>query len=400
PLRDASGAIEGILLHGVDVTERKRAEEKLREADRRKDEFLAMLAHELRNPLAPITNAIQVFRGKGPPEPEFQWATEVIDRQVHQMTRLIDDLLDVSRITRGKIELRKERVDLSSVVKSAVEASQPLITKRGHVLNVTIPLRTIRLNADPTRLAQVLLNLLNNAAKYTNQGGRIWVSTDVEGDHVLIRVKDTGIGIPAEMVPKIFDLFTQVDGSSERSEGGLGIGLTLVKNLVEMHDGTVDVRSTGVGHGSEFMVRLPILVETPSAASADQNVPAQASAAARRILVVDDNQDSAESLAMVLKIGGNETHIAYDGLEAVEAAEVFRPDVILLDIGLPKLNGYDAARRIRAETWGKSMVLVALTGWGQDEDRQKSREAGFNAHVVKPVDHAVLTTLLASLSKP
>jgi len=366
----------------------------LQEADSRKDEFLAMLAHELRNPLAPIRNAVQIFRGKSPPVPELQWATEVIDRQVQQMTRLVDDLLDVSRITRGKIELRRERVELATVVHSAVEASRPLIEKWGHELTVTVSPQPIPVAADPTRLAQVLLNLLNNAAKYMEQGGRIWLTAERQGDEALIRVKDTGIGIPAAMLTRIFDMFTQVDYSLERSEGGLGIGLTLVQRLVEMHGGAVEAKSDGLGRGSEFVVRLPVAVEVEgkhgAAGGETISVPA-----ARRILVVDDNRDAADSLGMLLRMIGNEIHTAYDGLEAVEAAAAFQPDVVILDIGLPRLNGYESARRIRQQEGGADRVLIALTGWGQEEDRLRSQEAGFDHHVTKPVEFSTLKKLLA-----
>jgi PAS domain S-box-containing protein len=369
----------------------------LKETDRRKDEFLAMLAHELRNPLAPIRNAVQIVRAKGPPVPELQWARDVIDRQVQQMTRLVDDLLDVSRITRGKIELRKERVQLTTIVSSAVEASRPLIEKWGHELTVTLPPQAVYLQADTTRLAQVLLNLLNNAAKYTEQGGRIWLTAEKEGEHVIVRVKDTGIGIPQEMLPRIFEMFTQVDRSLERSQGGLGIGLTLVQSLVEMHGGTVEAHSDGPGKGSEFVVRLPVAAEIKDRrAGVAMGGETMAAPAKCRILVVDDNQDAADSLAMLLRIMGNEVHTAHDGLEAVGAAGVFLPDVVLLDIGLPKLNGYEAGRRIR-EQQGKGVVLIALTGWGQEEDRRRSKEAGFDHHMTKPVEFDALQKLLVEL---
>lgn len=397
PIHDGSGHVIGASKIARDISARRQMEEKLKESDRRKDEFLAMLAHELRNPLAPIRNAVHIFRGKGPPVPELQWATEVIDRQVHQMTRLVDDLLDVSRITRGKIELRKERVELAAVVSSAIEASRPLIEKWDHQLTVAIPPQPIYLEADSTRLTQVLLNLLNNAAKYMKQGGRIWVSAERQGDHALIRVKDTGIGIPSEMLPRIFDMFTQVDRSLERSDGGLGIGLTLVQRLVEMHGGKVEAHSEGPGKGSEFVVRLPL--PAPREARRGQGdsgvrdrplTPTEP----RRILVVDDNRDAADSLGMLLRMVGHDVHTAYDGLEAVGAAATFRPELVLLDIGLPKLNGYEVARQVRNQQGGKDVVLVALTGWGQEEDRRRSLDAGFNFHMTKPLEFAALQKLL------
>ncbi len=371
----------------------------LQEAGRRKDEFLAMLAHELRNPLAPIRNAIQILRAKGPPIPALQWARDIIERQLQQLTRLVDDLLDVSRITRGKVELRKERMPLAKVVSTAVESSRPLIDKWDHELTVTLPHEPIYLEADPTRLAQVLLNLLNNAAKYTEQGGHIWLTGEQQGNQVLIRVKDTGIGIPPEMLPHIFEMFAQVDSSLERAQGGLGIGLTLVQRLVEMHGGTVEAFSSGPGMGSEFVVRLPVAGEVASpgvARTAEGETPP--GSARCRILVVDDNQDAADSLAMLLRLVGHEVHTAHDGLEAVGAAAVFRPGVVLMDIGLPKLDGYEAGRRIR-EQQGQEVVLIALTGWGQEEDRRRSKEMGFDHHMTKPVEFEALQKLLAELPK-
>lgn len=367
----------------------------LKESDRRKDEFLAMLAHELRNPLAPIRNAVQIFRAKGPSTPELQWARNVIDRQVEQLTRLIDDLLDVSRITRGKIELRKERVPLATVVDSAVEASRPLIEKWQHRLTVALPSEPIFLDADPTRLAQVLMNLLNNSAKYTEQGGQIWLTGEFAGEHAIIRVKDTGVGIPADMLPHIFDMFVQVDRSLERSQGGLGIGLTLVKQIVEMHGGTVEVQSGG--DGTEFVVRLPLARGIEVRTARKTGNEAAEVGGTFRILVVDDNKDAADSLGMLLRMGGHDVHMAYDGLEAVGAAAVLRPDVVLLDIGLPKLSGYDAARQIRSER-GDEVLLIALTGWGQEEDRRRSREAGFDHHLTKPVEFTALQKLLTAWS--
>lgn len=372
----------------------------LKEADQRKDEFLAMLAHELRNPLAPIRNAVHIFRRVGPPSPELQWANDVIDRQVHQMTRLVDDLLDVSRITRGKIELRKERVELASIVNSAVEASRPLIEKSHHELTITLPAHAVPLDVDPARLAQVLSNLLNNAAKYSDPPGRIWLTAEQRSDNIEIRVKDTGVGIAAEVLPRVFDMFTQGDRSLERAEGGLGIGLTLVHRLITMHGGTVEARSDGPGKGSEFIVSMPVATavadQLPKARREDDE---QAAApVTRRILVVDDNLDSAESLVLLLKLMGNEVHTAHDGLEAVAMAETNRPDVILMDIGLPKLNGYEAARLIRERAGDRELVLIALTGWGQEEDRRRSKEAGFHHHLTKPIDLSVLQQLLVDTS--
>lgn len=366
----------------------------LKESDRRKDEFLAMLAHELRNPLAPIRNALQIFRGKGLPVPELQWATEVIDRQVHQMTRLVDDLLDMSRITSGKIELRKERIELAPVVNGVVDALRPLIDKWGHELTVTIPPQPIYLDADPTRLSQILSNLLNNAAKYTDHGGRIWLIAELEKDQILIRVKDTGVGIPCEMLPRIFEMFTQIDRTLERSEGGLGIGLTLVQQLVEMHGGSVEARSDGPGSGSEFVLRLPVAKNAVKPGSTAECQDAKAPPC--RILVVDDNRDAADTLCMLLRMTGHDVHTAYDGLEAIGAAATFQPQVVLLDIGLPKLNGYNVARRLREQNGGSELVLVALTGWGQEEDRRRSKEAGFDHHLTKPPEFAELQKILAS----
>jgi CheY-like chemotaxis protein/two-component sensor histidine kinase len=300
-------------------------------------------------------------------------------------------LLDVNRISRGKIELRRERIGLAAVVTDAVEIARPLSERREHELTVTVPAEPICVNADPLRLAQVVSNLLNNACKFTEKRGRVRLSVEREGEQAVIRVRDNGIGIAADQLPRIFDMFMQADVSIERSVSGLGIGLALVKSLVEMHGGTVEAHSAGVGHGSEFVVRLPITAEAPT----PQPVDERTTTAAHRILVVDDSRDAAESLAMLLELTGNETYTAHDGLEAVETAARVRPDLVLLDIGLPKINGYEAARRIREQPWGKSLVLVALTGWGQDEDRQKSREAGFDGHMVKPIDPEALTKLLA-----
>ncbi len=387
-----------------DITERQRRGNELRqraadlsESDRHKNEFLAMLAHELRNPLAPILHALQIMRLPGGNAEAAHAASEMMERQVGQMVRLVDDLLDMSRISRGRIELRSEPIELASVLRHAVDATRPLAEVMGHELTITLPPQPVYLHGDPARLTQVVGNLLNNACKFTDGGGRISLTVEQEGGQAVIRVRDTGIGIAAEQIHRIFDMFTQIDISLGRSISGLGIGLTLVKNLVEMHGGTVEAHSAGVGQGSEFVVRLPIQVEAPEPPPSQPIVSEPTIQPARRILVVDDNRDSATSLAMLLALTGNETHTAFDGLEAVEAVATFEPDVVLLDIGLPKLNGYEVARKIREEPWGQKMVLVALTGWGQDEDREKAKEAGFNAHLVKPVSFPTLTKLLAEL---
>jgi signal transduction histidine kinase len=364
-------------------------------ADRLKDEFLATLAHELRNPLSSINNAVQVLRRGGLAGPELQWSREVIDRQVGHLTRLIDDLLDVNRITRGTLELRKDEAELSQVLQEAVESSRPLIDRHGHQLILSLPDEPIHLEADLIRLVQVFTNLLNNATKYTPQGGQISLSAERDGSELRVRVRDTGIGVAPDQLPRLFEMFYQADRSLERAQGGLGIGLTLVQRLVELHGGRVEARSDGIGHGSEFVVHLP--VSTPRAGD---GLPAELSGGAverggRRILVVDDNRDSADGLALLLELGGDEVRTAYDGLAALEAAAQFRPEAVLMDIGMPALNGYDAARRIREQPWGRDVVLIALTGWGQEEDRRLSLEAGFDVHLTKPVDHRALAKLLA-----
>ena len=408
-IRGASGRIERFFGTNTDITEQRQMADALEqnavfltEGDRRKDEFLAMLAHELRNPLAPIRNGLNILRraaspASGSANEAIRSASEIVERQVVQMVRLVDDLLDVSRISRGTIELRTQRVELASVVDHAVEAIGPACEIMEHELSVSVASEPVVLNADPIRLAQALGNLLNNACKFTAKGGRISLNAGREGGEAVFRVRDSGIGIAAGNLPRIFGMFAQVDTSLERSAGGLGIGLTLAKTLVVMHGGTMEARSDGLGEGSEFVMRLPIPDEPVKAPPPAPAVSASPPMTARRILVVDDNPDSATSLAMLLQLTGNETHIAHDGLEAVDAAAAFRPDVVLLDIGLPKLNGYEAARRIREQPSGNKMVLVALTGWGQEEDRRKSSEAGFDGHLVKPVDYPALMELLAAL---
>ena len=363
-------------------------------ANRRKDEFLAMLAHELRNPLAPIYNSLELLRMLCPKQPDLEMARDVIDRQVQQMKRLIDDLLDVSRISRGKLELRRERVNLAAVVSYAIEASRPAIENGSHELTVKLPPDPIPLDADMTRLCQALVNLLNNAAKYTNPGGRIELIADREGDQVTIQVKDNGIGIPVDMLPRVFEMFTQVDSTLDRSQGGLGIGLTLARTLISLHGGTIEARSSGCGSGSEFIVRLPIVAMSDSQKVLEDNSTPAAGPASYRILIADDNLDHADSMAKLLRLSGHQVHLAHDGLAAVNLVLSTDPDIVLMDIGMPKMNGYEAARRIR-ERHGHELVLIALTGWGQIEDRSRATDAGFNYHLTKPVKYEVLEKLIA-----
>jgi PAS domain S-box-containing protein len=396
PVRDASGRITGASKVARDVTDRRRAEAALKEADRRKDEFLALLAHELRNPLAPLRSGLQILRLAEHDPAARARAREMMDRQLGHMVRLVDDLLDVSRITRGKMELRRARVRLADVIGSAVETARPLIDAAGHSLEVSLPEAAAVLDADLTRLAQVFANLLTNSAKYTPPGGRIRLTAAVRDGEAVVTVRDTGIGIPAEALPRIFDMFSQVDRSIERASGGLGIGLALVKGLVEMHGGTVAADSPGPGRGSTFTVRLPTAGPLP--AGPPQPAENAARDARRRVLVVDDNRDGAESLAEMLRLLGNEVFTAHDGLEAVEAAGQLRPDLVLMDVGMPRLNGLDATRRIREQPWGRAMTVIALTGWGQEADRALSREAGCDGHLVKPVGLAELQQLLAGAS--
>jgi signal transduction histidine kinase/CheY-like chemotaxis protein len=392
-IRLSDGTQVGI---GLDITDRKRFEESLKEADRRKDEFLATLAHELRNPLAPLRNGLHVMKLAAGDAKAVEQARRMMERQLSQMVRLIDDLLDVSRITRGKLDLRKERVDLASVIQSAGEGSRPLIEASGHRLTIIVPSEPIYLDADPTRLAQVFGNLLTNATKYTDKGGHIGLTAERHAGEVTVSVKDTGIGIAAEHLPRLFQMFSQVAPALERSQGGLGIGLSLVKGLVEMHGGRVEARSEGLGKGSEFVVHLPVLNDLPARPST-QAVGREDPATRRpkRILVADDNRDTVESLAILLRLQGHEVQAVHDGQEAVRAAERFQPDLALLDIGMPRLNGFDAARRIREQSWGKRMMLVAISGWGQEEDKQRATEAGFDYHLTKPVDPDALERLLA-----
>ena len=393
-IRDANGTPVAVMGICQDITTRKQTEEALREADRRKDEFLATLAHELRNPLAPICNGLELLQVAGRDPALFDGVHATMTRQTQQLVRLVDDLLDVSRITRGKIELRKSRIDVASIIASAIETAGPVIEGWGHRLAVSLPEYSLVIDADASRLAQVVSNLLNNAAKYTPPGGTIEVQVERVGGEAVVSVRDSGIGIPPEMLDRIFDLFAQVDRSMERSSAGLGIGLTIVRRLVEMHGGTVAARSPGVDGGSEFIVRLPL--DSSQARAPDPVAAAREHTAKRqRVLVVDDNESAVSTLTLLLQTLGHEVRAAGDGVEGLRLAEAFRPDIVLLDLAMPKQNGYETARRIRAHPWGRDMVLVALTGWGQQEYRRRTEEAGFDHHFVKPIEAQQLRKLLA-----
>jgi PAS domain S-box-containing protein len=398
PIIDPHGKITGVVLVFRDVTERRRSEAELlrhaaalQEADRRKDEFLAMLAHELRNPLAPIYNAVQIVQMEGRGGEHVEWAAGVIAQQARHLTRLVDDLLDVSRITQGKVQLQKDRVELAAVVKGALEACAPTIDERRHTVTMELPPRAVWFEADPTRLTQVVCNLLNNAAKYTNNGGHIAVKCGVEGGEVVVRVRDDGVGIAPEMLARVFDLFAQADKSLARTNGGLGIGLTLVRRLVELHGGRVEVHSAGPGKGSEFVVRLPLIEAAPP----EPPRPPTPRGQKRRLLLVDDNAASVKSLGILLRAEGDHVELAYDGPSALDAARRTRPDVVLLDIGLPGADGYEVARQLRREPAMENVLLIAMSGYGQEEDRRRAQEAGFNAHLLKPVDLTALQELLA-----
>jgi len=410
PVRDSYGTIIGASKFARDISERKAAEqalreseqrlraseEALRESDRRKDEFLALLAHELRGPLATLQIGLELMKRAGSDEDLLRQARGSMERQLGQLVRLIDDLLDVSRITRNKIDLRRELVELAALIHQSIEDCRPFAESARHEVSVALPSEPMYVEADPARLAQVFGNILHNACKYTEPGGHIGVTAELHDDEVAVKIKDTGVGIPSNKLSSIFEMFLQVDRTLERSQGGLGIGLSLVKRLVEMHGGSVKALSDGPGRGSEFVVRLPVAAKRRSlktAEPASEPVPPS-----RRILIVDDNTDSAASLALLLQASGHAAFTAHDGLEALNAAERLQPDAILLDLGLPKLNGYEVCRRLREQPWGKHVVIVALTGWGQIEDRQRSMDAGFDAHMVKPPDYTALMQLLMPVS--
>jgi signal transduction histidine kinase/DNA-binding response OmpR family regulator len=396
------GLVEELVGRAAIALDNARLFREVQEADRLKNEFLSMLAHELRNPLAPIRNAVHVLRLRGGETPDLQAIRDLIDRQVQQLVRLVDDLLDISRITRGKIRLQTEPIELAAVVERAVETSRPLIEARNHTLALSVMADPIRVEGDPVRLAQVIGNLLNNAAKYTPEGGSISLTLERADGEAVICVRDTGVGIPPDMLGSIFELFTQVDRSLDRSQGGLGIGLTLVHRLVEMHGGRVQAFSAGANQGSEFVVRLPTLPApppvAPPAAPTNGAVSFLGKTARRRVLIVDDNADGADSLAMLLRLAGHDVAVCNESTGALSAAETFQPQVVLLDIGLPGLDGYEVARQLRSRPKLKNVLLVALTGYGRDEDIRRSLEAGFDHHLVKPADPETLTGLFAQFS--
>ncbi|GGY84447.1 hypothetical protein GCM10011613_31720 [Cellvibrio zantedeschiae] len=383
-----------VLLMWKALQDLRRQEQREREADKRKDEFIATLAHELRNPLAPIGNAASMLKfAQSKPEVLGQ-ATNIIERQLSHLVRLVDELLDVSRISQGKIELSRERIELSSVVQQSLEICKPLAEAASHKITVNLPSQPIYLNADPVRLSQVLSNLLVNACKFTNKNGHISLDVHTNNRSLTITVEDNGIGIPPTMLKTIFEIFSQVDQSLERSRSGLGIGLTLTKRLVELHGGNIEAFSEGLGKGSEFIVRLPIVIDEAPTLAASKNV--EKPTAKKRILIADDNVDSANTLAEFLRLMGNEIFVVHDGEQAVVVANAQRPDAILLDIGMPNLNGFETCQQIRKHPWAENILIIALTGWGQDEDRRKSAQAGFNEHFVKPVDLTKLMELLAT----
>jgi PAS domain S-box-containing protein len=395
PIIRAGGEHLGVVLVFRDITERKQAEKALHEEARRKDEFLAILSHELRNPLAPIGIAVEILQRTGPPDPQFKQLCGIVDRQTKQLTRLLDDLLDISRISSGKILLKKEHLDLSLAVSSAVESVGPQLTSRNHDLITEIRSAPLYVLGDSVRLSQVVTNLLSNAARYMDRGGRVILTLDREGSDAVIRVRDYGIGISPDQMSRIFEMFTQVDHSLDHGQGGLGVGLSLSKQLVHLHGGSLEANSEGLGKGSEFVVRIPIATELPPE-SEKLSGPDRASIRRHRILVADDNQDSAVVLAHFLATEGHEVQTVYNGVRAIEVVKTLRPEVAILDIGMPGLNGYETAQQIRSE-FGRAIVLIAVTGWGQEEDKKRSKEAGFDYHLTKPIDVLTLEQILAQL---
>jgi PAS domain S-box-containing protein len=389
PWRDDHGIVQSWFGVTTDIHDQKELQDRLRDADRRKDEFLATLAHELRNPLAPIQSALHALK-LAPQEGTRERLQGIMERQMQLLVRMIEDLLDVSRISRGKLILRTQRVQLSQVLAVAIETVRPLIEQAGHTLNVDLGEEDVTLDGDPQRLSQVFANLLNNACKYTEPGGTLWIGARTEDGVLRVSLRDTGIGLSRDHLARVFELFAQVDVSLERSRGGLGIGLTLVRQLVEMHGGQVSARSEGTGRGSEFIVSLPVAAPLQAATAVAPDALPAAIEGALRVLVVDDNRDGADTLALSLGMLGHQVMAAYDPLEALERAGSFAPDLAFLDVGMPSMNGYELARRIKELAWGRDTMLVALTGWGQEEDRRRSSDAGFDEHIVKPIDFAAI----------
>ncbi len=401
PIRDESGAIVGASKIARDIQGQKRAEERIlalltemKESNRLKDEFLAMLAHELRNPLAALSHALTIARRSDNDDAVLEQARRIMERQLTHLVRLVDDLIDVGRITRGRMELKRQPIELWSILEQSIEVCRPLIERLCLHVELSVPPEPVYLDADAVRLAQAFGNIVNNACKFSELEGRITVTAERAGPDVVVRVRDYGIGMPPDQLDAVFEPFAQLDRTLERARGGLGVGLTLARRLVEMQGGRIFARSDGLGSGSEFSVRLPVLVYGMEERREEPKMTTEAPP--RRILIVDDNPDAASSLSTLLRISGHETHVAHDGVAAVAAAEEFRPDVILLDVGLPKMNGYDVCREIRSRDWGRPMMIVAMTGWGQDDDRRRSKEAGFDRHMVKPINYDDLMSLLAS----
>lgn len=399
PIRSSDGTIVGASKIARDITERKRNERALREADRQKDEFLATLAHELRNPLAPIRAAAELLKGAKSLAPELRAATAILDRQARQMTHLVDDLLDMSRITSGRIRLHPEPLDLPDLLRTVIETYRPSVEMARHQIALATSGEPVHVNGDRIRLTQVLSNILHNAVKYTPPGGRIEIALRTEGGQALVSVRDNGMGIPPEMLEHIFEPFAQLDRSFERPDGGLGIGLTLAKKLIELHQGRIEARSAGRGQGTEFLIHLPAIAGMSGMRAGAPQKRADFSGT-RRVLIADDNHDAGISLSMLLQSMGHDTRVVHDGIEALEEAELFRPDVVLLDIGMPRLDGYETARRIAARPWAAGTQIVAVTGWGQETDRQRAREAGFHRHLVKPVDLVALQEVMSDETGP
>jgi signal transduction histidine kinase/ActR/RegA family two-component response regulator len=408
PMHDHTGRIVGVAKVARDITEPKQAEAKLRqseemlrEADRRKDEFLAILAHELRNPLAPLVNAMELLRDKAVADPALKRIREMMARQLTQLVRLVDDLLDVSRISRGRFELRRAPVSLSLAVKNALESCQGMLNAHGHELAVTLPSEPLWVDGDFARLAQVFTNLLSNSAKYTEPGGRIEVTVQRQDAEAVVSVRDNGIGIPLESLERVFDMFSQLPTHETHAGGGLGIGLALVRNLVQLHGGRVTAHSEGLGKGSTFTVSLPLMQTgaMPKDGTAKRPLTERALERKHRILVADDNIDAASSLALLLETGGHETRTAIDGRQAVELAESFHPEIIFMDVGMPCIDGLEATRQIRAKPWGQSILIVALTGWGQENDRRQTQQVGMDLHLVKPLDPKGIADVLAQAAR-